>query len=172
MESMGDPEDDRQPLDGDLGWMLGTALRTYLRATEAALTELPGGARGYQVLAAAGHGDARNQGALSGRLGIDRTVLTYLIDDLEAAGLVARRPDPADRRSRLIDATPEGLAVLAHHETQVARAEAHVLAALSTEDAATFRHLLQAVACSAADRVGTDEMCRVVEGVTDGPATP
>ncbi len=169
---MGNPEHDRQPLDGDLGWMLGTTLRTYLRATEAVLAELPGGARGYQVLAAAGHGDARNQGALSGRLGIDRTVLTYLIDDLETAGLVARRPDPTDRRSRLIDATPEGLAVLARHEAQVGLAEAHVLAALSTEDAATFRHLLQAVACSAAERVGTDEMCRVVEGVSDGRVTP
>lgn len=152
-----------EPLDADLGWMLGTVFREYLRATEAAVSELPGGPRGYQLLAAAVRGQARNQGSLGARLGIDRTVLTYLIDDLEAAGLVSRRPDPADRRSRLVDATDVGRQALAGYEAAVEQAERHVLAPLPDQDAATFRRLLQALACGSADRVGTEELCRVLE---------
>ena len=50
-------------------------------------------------LAAAVQDVAGNQGTLGQQLGIDRTVLTYLIDDLESLGLVERRPDPADRHA-------------------------------------------------------------------------
>ncbi|MFK0044612.1 MarR family transcriptional regulator [Streptomyces sp. NPDC090741] len=39
-------------------------------------------------------------------LGIDRTVMTYLIDDLVTAGLVERRLNPADRRQRKIVTAP------------------------------------------------------------------
>jgi DNA-binding MarR family transcriptional regulator len=34
--------------------------------------------------------------------------MTYLLDDLEAASLIERRPDPADRRARRIVATQKG----------------------------------------------------------------
>ncbi len=34
--------------------------------------------------------------------------MTYLLDDLEAAGLIERRPDPSDRRARRLAATPHG----------------------------------------------------------------
>ncbi|MGW1544775.1 MarR family transcriptional regulator [Streptomyces sp. NPDC002309] len=40
--------------------------------------------------------------------GVDRTVMTYLLDDLERAGPVERRPDPSDRRSRHVVATEHG----------------------------------------------------------------
>lgn len=74
------------PLDDDLGWMLGIVFRGYVRAADHALTDFPGGPRGYQVLTAAINGPARNQGAIAEELGLDRTVLTYLIDDLERPG--------------------------------------------------------------------------------------
>jgi DNA-binding MarR family transcriptional regulator len=38
--------------------------------------------------------------------------MTKRLDRLEAAGLLARRPDPADRRGVLIELTPAGLAVI------------------------------------------------------------
>ena len=37
-----------------------------------------------------------DQARIAERLGLDRTVMTHLIDDLEEAGLVERRPDRAD----------------------------------------------------------------------------
>lgn len=48
---------------------------------------------------------ARNQMMTSGGM-------TPLIDSLERAGLVDRRPNPDDRRSRLVALTPDGLRVI------------------------------------------------------------
>src|SRR5450631_898751 len=79
-------------LADDLGWGLGVVFRAYVTAADAAVAELPGGPRGYQVLAAATRSDVGSQLALAQHLGIDRTVMTYLLDDLEAAGLIERRP--------------------------------------------------------------------------------
>jgi MarR family transcriptional regulator, transcriptional regulator for hemolysin len=52
-----------------------------------------------------------SQAALAARLGIDRTVMTYLLDDLVTAGLVERRQDPGDRRTRSVAATEHGRAI-------------------------------------------------------------
>lgn len=148
----------RQPeadLDSDLGWMLGVAFQAYVRAADHTVTDLPGGPRGYQLLTAAVHGQARSQAAIAQRLGIDRTVLTYLIDDLEKLGLVVRRPDAADRRSRVVEATDEGRAVWKRCRQRLRDVEAHVVAALQPAEAATFRALLQRVACRARERERT-----------------
>jgi DNA-binding MarR family transcriptional regulator len=71
--------------------------RGYVNATHEALADLPGGPRGYQVLAAAAGDEHGSQLALAQHLGVDRTVMTYLLDDLEAAGLIgaARIPRTA-----------------------------------------------------------------------------
>lgn len=148
LPTTGHPDD----LDHDLGWMLGVAFRAYVKACEVALQDLPGGPRGYQVLTIAARGPARNQGAIAEELGIDRTVLTYLIDDLEQVDLVARLPDPADRRSRLVIATEPGRAAWQQHREALRHVEAHVLDPLPARDTATFRSLLQRVACGAQSR--------------------
>ncbi|MER5846424.1 helix-turn-helix domain-containing protein [Streptomyces sp. NPDC002012] len=44
------------------------------------------------MLVAVSAGQARTQAALAQRLGLDRTVMTYLLDDLESHALVTRRP--------------------------------------------------------------------------------
>ena len=82
----------------DLGWALGAVLRSYLNAAAGVVGAVPGGGRGYLVLDTAGRGEPKSQLALAQFLGVDRTMMTYLLDDLEQAGLVERRPDPADRR--------------------------------------------------------------------------
>ena len=84
----------------DFGQALGTLFRNYLGSAGAAVSELPGGPRGFQVMSIAAVSACSNQAGIAERLGLDRTVMTYLIDDLEKAGLVERRPDPADRRAR------------------------------------------------------------------------
>ena len=82
-------------LADDLGWGLAVVFRAYVKAADAVTEGIPGGHRGYQVLVAAARDEPGSQAALAQRLGIDRTVMTYLLDDLEAADLVARQPDPA-----------------------------------------------------------------------------
>jgi DNA-binding MarR family transcriptional regulator len=152
-------------LEGDLGWMLGVVFRAYIKASDHALRDLPGGPRGYQVLTAAAGEPPRNQGAIAEELGIDRTVLTYLIDDLEKLGLVARHPDPADRRSRLVVATDEGRATWRRLQDELRRVEAHVLSPLPTADAASFQALLRQLACRAQSLDPLTDLCEVAQQV-------
>ncbi|NBJ09407.1 MarR family winged helix-turn-helix transcriptional regulator [Microvirga arsenatis] len=51
-------------------------------------------------------------GSVASLLAMDRTTLTAALKPLERRGLVEVRPDPKDRRSRLIVLTPEGLSLL------------------------------------------------------------
>ena len=52
-------------------------------------------------------------GAVASLLAMDRTTLTAALKPLERRGLVGIRPDPKDRRSRLLGLTPEGRELLA-----------------------------------------------------------
>ncbi len=159
-------------LEGDLGWMLGVVFRAYIKASDHALRDVPGGPRGYQVLTAAAGEPPRNQGAIAEELGIDRTVLTYLIDDLEKLGLVARHPDPADRRSRLVVATDEGRATWRRLQDELRRVEAHVLSPLPAADAASFQALLSQLACRAQRLDPLTNLCEVAQQVKDDSAEP
>jgi DNA-binding MarR family transcriptional regulator len=152
-------------LDQDLGFTLGVIFRAYIKAANAVFCDISGGPRGYQILVAAVQHQADGQGALAQRLGVDRTVMTYLIDDLEHAGLVERRADPLDRRSRQIVATPQGQQLWADTEQRLAEAEDHVLGALSTAERATFRALLQRLAARANALDPVDSACEVVSDV-------
>lgn len=140
--------------------MLGTVFRLYLRAAG----DIPGGHTGYQVLTEAATNQAGTQLALAHRLGIDRTVMTYLIDDLERAGLVSRQPDPADRRARRIVATEHGRSRLTSLDQRLRQAEEHVLAVLDRADRETLRDLLRRVATQAS-ALDPANPCQVVAEV-------
>jgi DNA-binding MarR family transcriptional regulator len=125
---------------------LGVVFRAYVTTAHAAVADLPGGPRGYQVLSAAAHGTVASQLALAQHLGIDRTVMTYLLDDLESAGLIERRPDPADRRARHVVATDTGAELLETLDHRLESAEAHLLAPLDEADRETFRAQVRLIA--------------------------
>ena len=133
-------------LADDLGWGLGMVFRAYVAAAHAAVADLPGGPRGYQVLSAAARGTVVSQLALAQQLGIDRTVMTYLLDDLEVAGFIRRSPDPADRRARRVVATKRGAGLLATLDHRLRAAEAHLLAPLDDEARETFRSQVRLLA--------------------------
>jgi DNA-binding MarR family transcriptional regulator len=135
-----------QSVESDLGWALGTVMRAHLRTAQDVVGGLPGGPRGYQVLVAAATGGSSSQLALAQQLGVDRTVMTYLLDELEQANLVERRPDPADRRVRRITLTTDGRERLCDLERSLRAAEEHLLEPLDDDERATLRALLLRVA--------------------------
>jgi DNA-binding MarR family transcriptional regulator len=161
----GAPHSANSALDQDLGFTLGVVFRAYITAANAVVCDIPGGPRGYQILVAAIQHQADGQGALAQRLGVDRTVMTYLIDDLEEAGLVERRADPLDRRSRHIVATDHGQQLWADTEQRLQEVEDHVLGALSSAERTTFRELLQRLAARANALDPVDSPCEVVSDV-------
>ncbi|MGK5441550.1 MarR family winged helix-turn-helix transcriptional regulator [Micromonospora sp. URMC 105] len=147
------------------GWSLGMVLRRWHEHVEEGLKDLPHGSRGYHILAVVVHEEVPTQGALAARLGIDRSVLTYVIDDLENAGLIERQLDPRDRRARRIVATERGRGALAEAERRVARAEDHVLGGLPEQQRGVFRDLAaRAAEAIHAAAPGTDP-CAAVTSV-------
>ena len=157
-------------LRDDLGWALGVVFRAYAKAASAAFADVPGGPRGYQVLAAAVRSRPGSQQELASHLGVDRTVMTYLLDDLERAGLIERRPDPADRRARRIAATGRGADLLGDLDDRLRTAEDGVLGGLAAEgDRKAFRELLARLAghVNALDPV--TDACALAPDATAGP---
>ncbi len=152
-------------VESDLGWALGTVTRSYLRIAAEAVADLPGGPRGYQVLSSAAKGDAGTQLAMAQRLGVDRTVMTYLLDDLEKAGLVERRPDPSDRRARRVLLTEAGNARLCDVERRLRRVEDHVLGPLDAAERDTLRTLLQRIAVASGEE--RTDACTAAQEIED-----
>ena len=156
-------------VETDLGWALSAVTRSYLRAAREALTEFPGGVRGYLVLAAADQGEPSSQLALAQHLGVDRTAMTYLLDDLEDAGFVERRPDPADRRARRVTVTTSGHARLKELSTGLRDTEDSLLAPLDGAERAVLRDLLQRLATNLAPANPCDATpCAVVRELEEG----
>ncbi|MEU0197167.1 MULTISPECIES: MarR family transcriptional regulator [unclassified Streptomyces] len=138
-------------MDDDLVWAIRMVSGALRRAEADASETLPGGSRAYLVLMAlAEAGDKPpTQLELAGQVGLDRTVMTYLLDDLEGQGLLARRQNPQDRRCRHVILLDEGREQLLRMRVEVAAAEARLLAELSEEQRARFRDLLTRVALTA-----------------------
>jgi DNA-binding MarR family transcriptional regulator len=166
------PEPPQSPatLEDDFGFALGVVFRAYVKAADALFVDVPGGPRGYQVLAAAARGQAGSQRSLAERLGVDRTVMTYLLDDLEKADLVERRADPADRRSRHIVTTAHGRERLSELERSLRSVELQVLGALPTDSQALFREQLRRIAARANELDPVDSACQVVTELDTGSA--
>lgn len=138
-------------LDNDLVWAIRIISGALRRAAAEAAEALPGGSRAYLVLMALAAAEEKppTQLELAGRVGLDRTVMTYLLDDLEGLGLLSRRPNPRDRRARHVILTDEGRAQLQRVRTDVTATESQLLAELSEEDRVQFRDLLARVALTA-----------------------
>jgi len=75
---------------------------------------------------------------LAARERIQRPTATRVLARLEEAGLATRTPDPMDRRSSLVTATPAGSDLLAELRTRKTAFLAHRLAGMDAEDRATL----------------------------------
>jgi len=171
-DEVGDAPSCEDALVDDLGWGLGTVFRAYVKAAHAAVADLPGGPRGYQILSAAAQGNVTSQLALAQHLGVDRTVMTYLLDDLEGAGLIERRSDPADRRARQVVATPRGTELLATLNERLGAAEAYLLAPLDDDARETFRAQVRVLATRVDALDPLDSPCELAEEVDAELPTP
>jgi DNA-binding MarR family transcriptional regulator len=77
---------------------------------------------------------------LSGR---HKQIVGRIVDELEAVGYVERRPDPADRRAKLIFPTPRGLDQVRLGDEIVADIEARHASEIGGRTYAEFREVLR-----------------------------
>ena len=83
------------------------------------------------------------QQELGATMGIDRSTMVSLIDQLESAGLAKRRPSPTDRRAREIAITPKGRRLLQRARAMIAETEDEVLAGLTAKERGELVGLLR-----------------------------
>ncbi|MEV4263848.1 MarR family transcriptional regulator [Kribbella sp. NPDC049584] len=83
---------------------------------------------------------------LAAQLGIVPRSATSVVDDLEAAGLVERQPDPHDRRATLVDLTPDGRQILNTLREKRRDVMVSQLSRLTDAEQQTLARLLQRLA--------------------------
>ncbi|WP_158851778.1 MarR family winged helix-turn-helix transcriptional regulator [Saccharothrix deserti] len=140
-------------LHEDLHWVFAR-LKQGLATAEAAVVEAHGMSHwGYTVLMAIVDSPARNQLALAQAVSVDKSKLVLILDELENSGLVVRRPDPADRRARIIEVTPQGRRALQAAREDIAAIEDNLLADLDGPSRTAFRTALQHLVGTAVLRI-------------------
>ena len=83
-----------------------------------------------------------SQASLCSGMNVDANYMTLMLNDLEAAGWVERRRDPADRRRHIVELTAEGGEAIERAERAIDQMEDEVLGPLSTEERETLRELM------------------------------
>lgn len=87
-------------------------------------------------------GESLPLGQLAGRLSCVKSNITQLVDRLEADGLVARKPDPNDRRSRLAVMTAAGRKACKEGRRIQQQTEHDLFAALTGDEARQLAALM------------------------------
>ncbi|MEU2834250.1 MarR family winged helix-turn-helix transcriptional regulator [Streptomyces lavendulae] len=98
---------------------------------------------GYVVLSALGDTALRTQAALAAAISADKTRIIAVLDDLESRELLARRPDPKDRRARLLSLTPEGRRLRDSVRDEIQQREESWLGQLADADRESFLRSLR-----------------------------
>ncbi len=123
--------------------MLAPLGRVLLAAEEPILAEHGLGMWAYAVLLGLGEGPVRTQAALAQAIGADKSRVIPVLDELQERGLIARRPDPTDRRVRLVEITPAGADLRDRTQRAIQAAEETYLGRLDPADRGAFLRALQ-----------------------------
>ncbi|MCK9392998.1 MAG: MarR family transcriptional regulator [Syntrophales bacterium] len=87
--------------------------------------------------------NGRTMSDLSQLIGVDNSTLTGLVDRLEKVGFVVRQASPTDRRSLLIQVTPEGIAEGDKAKMIIKRVNEEIKTGFSPEELDIFKGILR-----------------------------
>lgn len=133
------------PPQAHLGYLLKHAQLRFFELSGAALAPFGISGREAAVLRAVDSADPLSQGEIARRMNVDRTTMVALVDDLQAKGLIERRPDPGDRRKNVVELTDAGRDTVRQASGAAALAEEAFLRPLSPGEAELFRKFLRAL---------------------------
>jgi DNA-binding MarR family transcriptional regulator len=87
--------------------------------------------------------NGRTMSDLSQLIGVDNSTLTGLVDRLEKAGFVVRQASTTDRRSLLIQVTPEGITEGDRAKLVIKRVNEEIKTGYSLEEIEIFKGILR-----------------------------
>ncbi|MDT5334503.1 MAG: hypothetical protein QOD90_8 [Mycobacterium sp.] len=132
-----------QPRRPDLAAMLAPLVRDMMAAEQPILDAHGLTMWGYVVLLALDRASMRTQAALAEAIGADKTRIIRTLDELQEAGHIERRPDPDDRRVRLLAITESGRAVKDAVQADIQRGEERWLRELDADERRVFLKVLR-----------------------------
>ena len=147
-----DPATASPPLLDHVGWRLWQAGRMWV---DLFIGGMRRAGHGWYGLAQANllgclPRSGTRQSVLAERTGLSKQAVQQLVDDLVAAGILARTPDPADKRARIVRYTEKGMAALADGNRIKLEIEKDFAAQLGTRDLARLKGILTKLAESGA----------------------
>lgn len=136
-------------LSSRLGYLLKHAQLNFAASGARALEPLGITGRQLAVLVVLDAAEPLSQLDAARELGVDRTTMVALVDDLEAKGLVERRRSPEDRRKNIVGLTAHGKKALTQGERLHKEAERAFLAELTPIESELFLRILRKLAADA-----------------------
>lgn len=111
----------------------------------------------WWVLSFLGRRDGMTQTALAADLDLTKVAVGGLLDRMETAGFIERRPDQRDGRIRRVYLTGTGTRFLATIRANIEQAEQEILADVSDEDLETTARTMRQIKKTLRTIAGTDE---------------
>jgi DNA-binding MarR family transcriptional regulator len=128
-----------------LGYLLKHAQARFTRLITVALEPLGISSREWAALLCLDEQHGHSQKEVADLLGIDRTTMVALVDELQASGLVKRHPQPDDRRKNIVTLTRKGREIMERGAVLIDDCERQFLAVLSKTDAEQLKNALNTV---------------------------
>jgi DNA-binding MarR family transcriptional regulator len=157
------PEAGRAPRS--VGFLISQLGFFSSRAFTGALAPLGIGPREFLLMRFVDASEGQSQQALAERLDVPASRMVALVDGLEEAGLLERRPDPEDRRVRGLHLTRKGRGVLERASKIAIDYETRLCAGINREEREQLIDLLQKL------QVGHTELGGVHPGLGVPPET-
>jgi DNA-binding MarR family transcriptional regulator len=147
-----EPEVERAPRS--VGFLLSQLGFFSSKRFHEALEPLGIGPRDFLLMRFVAASDGQSQQALAERLDVPASRMVALVDHLEDAGLLERRPDPEDRRVRALHLTRKGRGVLDRASKVAIDYETQLCAGINREEREQLIDLLQRLQVNQTGRRG------------------
>ena len=129
-------------IEESLGYLINRAARAFANRLATELRPFDVGIGQWAVLLHLWGNDGMTQAQLARRVAIEQPTMVRTIDRMERDGLVARAPDPNDKRASRITLTERGWALRDALIPLAAGVNATATGTLTADEAETLRRLL------------------------------
>jgi MarR family transcriptional regulator for hemolysin len=131
-----------RPLTVPIGLQMRQVTKTVSAAFDEALGQAGGSLPVWLVLISVVSGGQASQRQLAESVGVRDATLTHHLNAMEAAGLLTRRRDPANRRVHIVELTADGQALFARLREAAAAFDQRLRSGLSEADLTALTGLL------------------------------
>ncbi|HEX6492807.1 MAG TPA: MarR family winged helix-turn-helix transcriptional regulator [Candidatus Dormibacteraeota bacterium] len=139
-----------RPLQTPIGLHLTRSARAVGRAFDDALAEAGGSLPVWLVLLSLKQRPQANQRDVATAMGLTEATLTHHLGSIEAAGLITRRRDPANRRHHILELTGAGEAAFTRLRAAAVAFDRRLRRGTTDDDIDRLRELLDHVTANVA----------------------